>query len=783
MARSEKKKRVDKPRASSDVKVHVEPTDLQCIAILVVLVAIFFYRILSGQSYFWEDFIYQNYPFRSFAATSLAIGQMPLWNPYTFNGMPFLADIQTTVLYIPCLLLTLFVHNGSLNFYWLELLIILHFVLAGVGMFYLAQSFNIKKIPALFAGAAYMLSGYMIVHTIHQQNVTLVAWYPLIFLFFRKALSEQRWLYVFVCGLVLGHSILAGYPQLSLYLYFFLFLYFLFELLTTYRRKKILSRPALTIMAKAASIIAISVALAMIQLLPTFELSDLSQRAQITFQKASEGSLAWSQLATFFLPKMFGTAGAGGFEYFGPGQYFYYWETCVYLGILPLLLTVLSIFLFKKNKYVAFFLGVAIFSLLFALGDNFFVSKMFYDFVPGFSKFRIPARMGIILTFSTSLLSASSLQYFMYEEKTRRERLMMRNVLIAVAGIGILLYGVALSGGFSTSIVNASFEQVKELVAKGIHPSFFILLLSTAALYHLIVKGSSIRLAGIGVVVLFFVDMFVFGGDQNNGTVNPSEYFKRRSDLVQFFKKDGEKELFRVNTRNPQGILPGWDRNQGMVDRIFMLEGYTPLALQRAYAPLATPDRMYDLLNVKYKTVTDPQTGNLSLVKHPTGLARVFFLYNVRVAKTEEELLHLIQSPEFDYRTTAVIEKEPGSHFSVPATQPAWDARITNYTNNEILVDAKTSHAGLLVLSEIFYPGWNAYVDGVEVEIYRTDFNLRGIFISAGEHTVAVKFEPSTFRNGMWISLSTLMVCCIGIVLSVRKEGGLRVRRPGSEEP
>ncbi len=765
------KNRDGKRRSSSQTQSAVaryEPADWQCIAILTALVAIFFHKILLGQAYFWEDFIYQNYPFRVFAATSLAQGELPLWNPYTFNGMPFLADIQTTVLYVPSLLLTLFVSNGTLHHYWLALMIILHFVLAGVGMFYLAKSFPLGNVPALFAGAAYMLSGYMIVHAIHQQNVTLVAWYPLVVLFFRRALSEQRWLYVFVCGLVLGHSILAGYPQLSLYLYFFLGVYFLFELLTMFKGKEIFSRPALMMTAKAASIVLLSVALAMIQLLPTVELSDLSQRAQMTFEKASEGSLAWSQLATVLFPKMFGTAGAHGYEYFGPGVYFYYWETCIYVGILPLVLAAIAT-LRRKEKYVAFFFGMALFALLFALGNNFILFKLFYEFVPGFAKFRIPARMGILLTLSVSLLSAFSLQYLLHEPRAERERKTLRNILLGTVGVGLLVYFMIISGAFARSYVETTYPQVAEMVSKGITPSLLVLVGSGAVLFLVIAKGYASRVSGLLLVGMFLVDMFVFGGNQNNGSINPGEYFRRRSDLVEFFKKEGEKELFRVNTRNARGLLPGWDRNQGMIDRIFTMEGYTPLALQRAYAPLSSNDQSFDLLNVKYKTVFDERTGQQTLVEHTTRLPRAFFVYDVHVTRTEEELLAYLKSPEFDHRTTAVLEKPPPFVLMKPVSSPAWKARITSYRNNGIVIEAETSHDGLLVLSEIFYPGWNAYVDGTETDIYRTDYHLRGIFVSAGRHTVEVRFEPSSFYDGMWMSLAALMICTVGIVVSLKK--------------
>ncbi len=767
MSKQDKKKGAATARGSSSVIRQFEPTELQSVGILALLVAVFFHKILLGQAYFWEDFIYQNYPFRSFAATSLAMGQLPLWNPFTFNGMPFLADIQTTVLYVPSLLLTLFVSDGKLSHYWLQVMIILHFLLAGAAMFYLAKSFKLNNIPALFAGVAYMLSGYMIVHAIHQQNITLVAWYPLVLLLFRKAL-EGKWLYVFLCGLVLGHSILAGYPQLSLYLYMFLGAWFLVELLTRFKGKELLTPPALGMTAQAGAIVLISVALAMVQLLPTLELSDLSQRAQITLEKASEGSLEWSQIVTLLFPKMFGTAGASGFQYFGPGQYFYYWETCIYLGLLPLLLAILSFGLVKRDKHIWLLWGTLVFSLLFALGENFFLYKLFYEFVPGFSKFRIPARMGILLTFCTALLSAFSLQVLLYETLHTQRQKLMRNVILAAGAAGLVFAGLVLSGSFSGTLTAAQFAQVASEVKSSTLSGLFILLIAITLLFA-IVRQKLGRFAGIMLVGLLFVDMYIFGGEQNNGRMNPEEYFNQRADLVEFFKKDGENEVFRVNSRNARGLLPGWDRNQGMMDRIFTMEGYTPLALQRAYAPLASNDQSFDLLNVKYKTVFDEQSGQQRLVEHTTRMPRTFMLYNIHVTRSEQELLEYLKSPAFDYRTTAVLEEEPDRRLSPPATTPDWKAHITNYTNNEIIIDASTSHDGILVLSEIFYPGWKAYINGHETTIYRANYNLRSLILPAGKHTVVVRFESGPFRTGFWISLLTLLLCAAGMALSLRQ--------------
>jgi len=744
--------------------------DWHCFAVLAFFAALFFHKILLGQAFFWEDFLYQNYPFRHFAATSMAMGQMPLWNPYTFNGMPFLADIQTAVFYLPCTMLAFFVSDGRLSAYWLELVIILHFVLAGVSMFALARSFQFHRLPSLFAGAAYMLSGFMITHAIHQQIITLVAWYPLIVMFFRNAMIESRWKWVFLCALVLGHSTLAGFPQLSLYLYFFLFILFLFELFSRHQWSGLLTKAALMMATRAATVIGLSISVAMIQLLPTNELAELSQRAQITYEKATEGTLALSQLMTLVLPKLFGEAGAGGTNYWGPGTYWYYWETCIYLGILPLLLVVVSLVLWKKNSYVKLLWGIGVFAVLFSLGNNFVLHKLFFDYIPGFSRFRNPARMGIWLAFAGSLLSAFSLQEILVGGWKSISRPVVRTPLLVSVVAGIVLWFLAISGTLSEAFSFMKNPQAFAFVKKEAHQSLFFLLVSGGTLYSLVIRPKWAKVSGLALVAILFLDMLSFGSSQNTATLNPSDYFGRSGALISFLKNQGASEIFRVNTRTSQGMV--MDRNQGMVDRIFTMEGYTPLVLQRVYAPYGTADQTYDLLNIKYRTVADTQSGSLSLAPHATYLPRAFFLYSIHVADNEEKLLAYLKSPDFNHRTTAVIEKNPTMPIAAPGTAPRWKAPITRYENNAIVLDVETSHNGVLVLSEIYYPGWRAYVDGVETEILRTDYNLRSIAVARGAHAVEFRFDPPSYRYGSMVTLASLLICGTGVFVPV-----LRSRR------
>ena len=736
--------------------------DWKAPALFAAMTAVFFHRILLGDAWLWEDMMYYSYPVRVFAATSMAMGHLPLWNPYTFGGMPFLADIQTTVLYIPCALLALCVRDGSLGFWWLEAMVIAHYVLAGWAMYLFGAGLGLKRVPALVAGASYMLSGFMITHAIHQQIITMVAWFPLIALLMQRAIERRGWPAAFGCALVLGHSTLAGYPQLSLYFHAFLLAWFLFLLTGRYRGKELLSGAAFGAAARAALIVGAGVAVAAVQLLPTNELADLSQRAQITYEKSTEGSLAPSQILTLFQPGLFGTAGAGGNTYWGPGTYWYFWETCIYIGILPLALMLLSLPLVRRRREVAFFWGVALFALLFALGNNFVLHPLVQQYVPGFAKFRDPARMGILLALAASALAGIALQALLSADVKAPELRRFRTFLFAVGGAGALLWLGVTSGVLSQALGMPAAPAIQEAVRSDAHWSLLFVLIAGVSLLAIMARKLKEGAAAVVLPLIILADMYVFGAAQNTSTADPGDYFRRPAQLVRFLRNDMQAGLFRVNTRNQYGML--MDRNQGMVDRIFTLEGYTPLVLQRASPPF-TDAQKFDLLNVKYKTAVDARTHGLTIVPHPTFMPRAFILYHARVTASEADLLAAIRDSTWDHRTTVLLEEPPAFAPVVPPADSAPDVRIAEYGDNRIAIDAATATDGILVLSEMYYPGWTAAVDGVQEKIERADYTLRALALRAGKHRVVFDFTPPPFVAGAWISGSTVIVCLAGLLL------------------
>jgi hypothetical protein len=752
--------------------------------VLAVLTLLFFRDIILRTSFFWEDFLHQYYAFRSFAATSLASGHLPLWNPYTFSGMPFQADIQSAIFYLPNMALTLFAGGGHLDAWWLELSMIAHYALAGTGMYLLAKDLRLEPVYALFAGIVYSFSGFMVGHLIHQGFIYQAAWFPLIFLFFRRGLLERALRPAIVAGLLLGHAILAGAPQITLYIVFFLFAYYCFELtrLPSAGRAKELLRMSLC----AAGPIAVALLLTAVQLLPTMELAPLSQRADITYEKAAEGSLGYGQLITFAVPKYFGASGAQGSTFLHPGlAYWQYWETTAYFGIGALAFACIGLFALRKDRFVLFLGAMAAFGVLYALGNNFFLHSLFHEYVPGFDNFRVPGRMVLYADFAGAILAAFGLRHLTELVSTRSPAARKVALGMGVAALVLFLAGQAgflvppiPGGGGAAALATAATESAKGAAILGV----------VAVVLFLAGRGTLAPVPFVAaVLILQFVDAHVYGFDQNNGTVSPDAYYARTAPTAAFIQKEGEKEYFRVNSREGGAMI--LDRNEGMINRIFLMEGYTPLGLARFIPPMSSWPRTCDIMNAKYRIVVDQEKRSMSLAEATGYAPRAFMVYDSYLAASPEDARNHISSPTFDPMREAVFEEappalpgDPGRPAARPdapdgnpadrggLTRPVWEASIESYDLNEIRLRVNTPFAGYLILSEIWYPGWNASVDGANAPVLRADWCLRAVPVPGGAHEVVLDFSPASFRTGAWISGATLLAAVAGLFVARPKK-------------
>ena len=775
-------------------------TDGAALSVMALATIFFYLPVLSLQGPIWNDFIEQYYPYRVFATRSLRHLIFPFWNPYSFSGMPFFADIQSAVLYPLNILMVLFSGTGILSPVVYEYQIIAHIFLAGIFTYLLARDFNRSRTGALLAALVFMLGGFTTTHIFHITMIHALPWFPCALLTLRRALQRSNVRYALATGLILSFTAFAGHPQMYVYIHYLLGAYLIYHLIDIFRASRNFKK---TLFAVALFTLAVGTGggIASVQLIPTSKLSKESLRPEMEYSLSAQGSFRPFRFITLFAPNYYSTANNCRKNvpfYWGlslkdvdPGPH-YYWETSLYLGVLPLFLALLALILLRSPPVL--FLGItAAGALLIAMGDATPVYKMAYMLVPGIKLFRNPARIGIIFTLVMALLAAFSTDWVLTEtpalEKKQRKK---AAVFCGIAAALVLLFAVVFaSGAFRESIVEfimkndrhgISARQVSAFVTQSAYPYavaqimiFTVLALATIGLVAgRIFTGLPKRAFSILFPAVVFIDVLVFGYGFAIMKMNPETIYASNP-LIRSVREKYADELFRINSR---GSLPGSEdiggphllfrRNEGTVHELFLMEGYNPLRLKRQL--MDRNAHTLDVCNVKYKIKVDDRTGALDIVPHPTYLPRARMVSSYRLISNEKAILPLLHDEHFDHVNTVLLEEQPegippGSRGTVNSS-----ARIVSYRINRIITEVETDQPSLLVLSEVYYPAWKATIDGKPSKVLRADYALRAIAVPAGRHRVICYYEDETFFKGLLLSIFTLTTAIgVFIFITVRK--------------
>ena len=148
-------------------------------------------------------------------------------------------------------------------------------------------------------------------------------------------------------------------------------------------------------------------------------------------------------------------------------------------------------------------------------------------------------------------------------------------------------------------------------------------------------------------------------------------------------------------------------------------------------------------------------------------MPRAFFVNDIKVITEKNAIFQFMKSGNFDPTKTAILEHEPET-----AIQPDSANRVNLVSSSihDLKFKASVAAPALMVLSEIYYPaGWNAYVDGVKTEIHKTNYILRSIFLQPGDHEIEFKFEPTSFKTGLLISLITLFGLIAALFIGIKR--------------
>ncbi len=427
-------------------------------------IILFARTLFTGGVPYWGLPALQFIPWRFFAWENMQQGRLPLWNALNGMGAPLLANYQLALFYPPGWLVYGMAALGGIT--WLAwshtLLVVLHLIWAGLGMARLAKKIGLQPLAQSLCGLSFGLSGYFVARGGFFSMVWAGAWIPWIFLYASdlglpvRSEANQGRQKILHLPLVFAITLqlLAGHAQLGWYT---LTLAALWVVVGGWVKSGF--RQAGSVLAKFALAALVAAIISAVQLLPTLEYLQQSQRsAAVSYESAMTYSFWPWRLISLFAPDFFGNPGNG--NYWG---YASFWEDAAYIGLVPILLA-LSTFtglLRKKKKdqllnqfspLNTFLWCCAGAGLLLALGKNTPIFPFLYRYVPSFDMFQAPSRFMIWFVLAFCLLAGIGVE--IWHTPTGKGLYWFR---LATAGMAAVTIGAILAGIFIKGDIHLSF--------------------------------------------------------------------------------------------------------------------------------------------------------------------------------------------------------------------------------------------------------------------------------------------------------------------------------------
>ncbi|MGF1473439.1 MAG: YfhO family protein [Rubrobacteraceae bacterium] len=799
--------------------------DLLAVSLLVVLTLVAEWGLLIGKTTIGADAVTQYIPWYSFLGEQLRSGEVPGWNPYQLSGTPFAADPLSGWTYLPAMLLfTLLPLVAAVKAY-----LFVHPLLAGLGAFALARTLRMNVVGALVAAVAYEFVGYIYVRNVCCfAYVSVLAWLPFAILGAELAIRSGSWLHRglwwAVSGLAISQILAAWLGQGSYYALLALGGYVAYRtLLFPPENIRGLWGRASGLVIHGSAVLLFGFGLAAAGLLPRLEYNALSNLADGYSENSNlagsypeiESGYGWSVadweklfvFPNFFYAGVATLALALAAPLVARGRHLVPYFVALVLLALTLSgpgFTLIHSLLYQlpsfeslqphypQRSLLVFYLGAALLA-----GAT--VSTLGARARETPSLVVLPVLAGIFLV-TRSVLVPDDEEADEVAERPEGAGLWEEPLPFLVEN------GIALMPG---SLL------------------ILCLVLALVAAYALLPDRFRILrgIAGVLLVLALFTDLYSAGKDTMGkdgrertsdriGKTNLSTYYDP-TDVTRLLRPTGE-EPFRYFAYSP-GVM--YQRNF-MKPRVRALEAEnrpTALRLQSIQVYHAVHLRRYDkyleimndmtqnnyhtanvytkgldsplldMLNTRYivtpNYLSGPdarsvqrlqndhpkvyEDGQVTVLENEEALPRAWIVHSVRETKPKEAL-RLLDAGEADPRNVAFIEENP-PRLGQPDNPSADRVSFASYEPDEIRLDVSTGAPGFLVMSEIYYPAWKAYVDGRPVSLYRTNSLFRGVPVPKGDHTVELRYESGTLNLGIAISLLTGLVCAALVATFARR--------------
>ena len=754
--------------------------------LFAVIVALQAVDVVLGTSVFWShDLRHHHLPWREWAAGEWGVGTVRLWASQVGMGFPLMADGQIGVFYpVNAFLGQIFSGARALS-----LGLLLHQWWAALGTWWLCRSLGRSELASRLAGVGFALSGFYVSHFTYAGLQHVAAWIPWGMCALLQLGGERTFRWWFLWALSVAAMLTAGHPQMAVIgLLGCAWVFFS-------------QRPSKALWGWVSAGLVLGVACALPQLLASLELAELSSRAGGTEAAfGAIGSLPPQELVNAGLPRFWGWETPAdlplsyihkGPGYFGTGES--HWENCFYLGF-PILL----LFLWSLTRGgVRSWKALALVSLVLMLGRATPLYSLLRQ-LPGMDYFRFPVRFAVLFTLAANVVAAAGLDSLRRNAATLNLRRIGRVIawgLVAFAAVMTVahqllgVYGqelrarlALLAGPDGAERAGSMLQGLLVSTDPGSLPFLWVVMIVLAFL--VLLRGLSKRLSGAafstGILALVVLDLSVFGSGYNARasraevqatpasaamvTGEAGLYRTTVLDRVQVPTLD--KELMSASLGSLYGtrdvFLPSplsLPRNEALLAAAGLDLGIEAgrAKVQRFSARLA----LSELMGLRYLvTVHSLDLPRLSLVhqgrvrvyRNDSAQSRAFLAHCVEVVEGPEAALETML--EVDLRQWAVVEEE----IALPCEEGAGSVQVQDYTSRSVQIAVDTEKEALLVLTDTWYPGWRARVDGEPVPVYRTDLAFRGVLLAPGERRVEFDYIPAwswavPLGLGSWVLL------------------------------
>lgn len=748
--------------ASESRRVSPRKTTLIVAALLLLLVLLFLGRTLvpaDGQALGAHDMRGLFYPWFSFVKSELAQGRAPFWDPYQFNGYPFLHNPQVGFFYPPAWLAILLPVRVGISLY-----VALHLWLAALGMFLFVRRTSGGTDGALLAALAFAFGGFVGARLWagHIGLLATVTWLPWLLLALSWSVERATWRAAVVAGAPLGLAALAGHIPIFFYVLIVWGAFVLFLLLTAERRS-LVARQALIMLS-------VGLGLAAVQLVPLVQLSLFSQRAAADFAFASAYSLPPAHFVTLLVPGFFGDPVTTG-----------YWsvpvfeELTYYAGILVVVGLVLG--LARPTRLTWFYVVLIVLGLWLALGRYGALYGVAFDLLPPFRVMRAPARAALLYVFAGSALLGHALAVWRRAAAAERQPAVGRILRWALVVGGLAGFAALAATGavFITIHPTDTSGRLWHQVG-GYATAVVVLLLGGLLLYGLLTTGPARRNRGrflIAALVLVAVaDLWQFSRPLvRTEAMAPEAVWPAARDII---------------GATPDRVLP-WGLSifaqtgatQVGLHSVFGYQALEPANLVALASSVADPrSSAYDVLGVQYVIAPNPLEGygdgdaaleevargnGAAVYRRPTALPVARLVYEAEVIADTGAVINRIHDPTFAAERVAVVETDPPCAVGPPPPVPG-TAQVEASAPGAWRIRTGSDAPALLLLAESAFPGWQATVDGQPAELITAYATIRAVCVPAGEHIVEQHFRPTIFLAGGAISALSLVLLAVAAI-------------------